>query len=61
MLLGTGTHRLKSSLINNQKNKEEVKIKGYMETDIERLLNGVVTLPNNIIYRFLTYTWLNFR
>ena len=27
----------------------------------ERILNGVVALPNNVIYRFLTYTWLNFR
>ena len=39
MLLGTGTHRLKASLINNQKKKEkkkEVKIKGYTETEIER-------------------------
>ena len=25
------------------------------------LLNGVVALPNNVIYRFLTYTWPNFR
>ena len=27
----------------------------------ERLLNGVVALPNNITYCFLTYTWQNFR
>ena len=27
----------------------------------ERILNGVVVLTNNVIYRFLTYMWLNFR
>ena len=27
----------------------------------KRLLNGVLTLPNNIIYRFLTYKWQNFK
>ena len=28
MLLGTGTHRLKASLINNQKKKKKLKLKG---------------------------------
>ena len=27
----------------------------------EGLLSGVVTIPNNVIYRFLTCMWLNFR
>ena len=27
----------------------------------QMILNGVVALSNNVIYLFLTYTWLNFR
>ena len=37
------------------------KAQGFLYCDSERLSHSVLTLGNNIMYHFLTYTCLNFR